>query len=98
MSIIGYVFRTYDVGRVPTTLGHIALIMLFIKSGILHQEFFPFYKKASCRSGKWLSQIMSVNLYLQFYFHGLWLFLIWDAATSSTVLHCIWYLDFSVDF
>lgn len=28
-------FQTYQLGRIPTTCGHIALIMLFIKSGIL---------------------------------------------------------------
>ena len=28
-------FLTYNLGRVPTTCGHIALIMLFVKSGIL---------------------------------------------------------------
>jgi uncharacterized protein len=28
-------FQTYQLGRIPTTCGHIALIMLFVKSGIL---------------------------------------------------------------
>ncbi len=38
---------TYDLGRVFTTLGHIALIMLLIKSGIL-----PFFQKALSAVGK----------------------------------------------
>jgi uncharacterized protein len=32
---IGESFFTYNLGRIPMTLGHVALIMLFIKSGVL---------------------------------------------------------------
>ncbi len=40
-------FLTYDLGRIPTTCGHIALIMLFVKSGIL-----PFLQKALAAVGQ----------------------------------------------
>ena len=38
---------TYNVGRVPTTMGHIAIIMLFIKSGIL-----PFLQRSIAAVGQ----------------------------------------------
>jgi uncharacterized protein len=40
-------FMTYHLGRIPTTCGHIALIMLFVKSGIL-----PFLQKSLAAVGQ----------------------------------------------
>ncbi len=40
-------FLTYQFGRIPTTCGHIALIMLFVKSGIL-----PFLQRAFAAVGQ----------------------------------------------
>ena len=40
-------FMTYQLGRIPTTCGHIGLIMLFVKSGIL-----PFLQKALAAVGQ----------------------------------------------
>ena len=40
-------FLTYQFGRIPTTCGHIALIMLFVKSGIL-----PFLQKSLAAVGQ----------------------------------------------
>lgn len=40
-------FMTYHLGRIPTTCGHIALIMLFVKSGFL-----PFLQKALAAVGQ----------------------------------------------
>jgi uncharacterized protein len=40
-------FQTYQLGRIPTTCGHIALIMLFVKSGIL-----PFLQKSLAAVGQ----------------------------------------------
>ncbi len=38
---------TYELGRIPTTIGHIGLIMLFIKSGV-----FPFLQRALASVGQ----------------------------------------------
>ena len=48
-SIISFYpnFVTYQFGRIPTTCGHIALIMLFVKSGIL-----PFLQKSLAAVGQ----------------------------------------------
>jgi uncharacterized protein len=40
-------FMTYNLGRIPTTCGHIALIMLFVKSGFL-----PFLQKSLAAVGQ----------------------------------------------
>ena len=40
-------FLTYQFGRIPTTCGHIAMIMLFVKSGIL-----PFLQRAFAAVGQ----------------------------------------------
>jgi uncharacterized protein len=40
-------YMTYHLGRIPTTCGHIALIMLFVKSGFL-----PFLQKALAAVGQ----------------------------------------------
>lgn len=40
-------FLTYQFGRIPTTCGHIAIIMLFVKSGIL-----PFLQRAFAAVGQ----------------------------------------------
>jgi uncharacterized protein len=40
-------FLTYQLGRIPTTCGHIALIMLFVKSGI-----FPWLRKSLAAVGQ----------------------------------------------
>lgn len=40
-------FMTYQLGRIPTTCGHIAVIMLFVKSGFL-----PFLQKALAAVGQ----------------------------------------------
>ena len=44
---IARVYTTYDLGRLPTTFGHIAVIMLFIKSGIL-----PFFQRSLAAVGQ----------------------------------------------
>ncbi len=48
-SIVSYYqnYMTYHSGRIPTTCGHIALIMLFVKSGFL-----PFLQKALAAVGQ----------------------------------------------
>jgi uncharacterized protein len=48
-SLLSFYFTdlTHELGRVPTTIGHIGLIMLFIKSG-----FFPFLQRSLAAVGK----------------------------------------------
>lgn len=60
---------THELGRVPTTIGHIGLIMLFIKSGI-----FPFLQKALAAVGQMafsnyiMNTIICITIFMGFGF------------------------------
>lgn len=49
-------FATYDLGRIPMTLGHIALIMLGLKSGRLRAWFAPFAAAGRMALSNYLGQ------------------------------------------
>ncbi|MCF0054266.1 DUF418 domain-containing protein [Dyadobacter sp. CY356] len=81
------VFRTYDVGRVPTTIGHIAVIMLFIKSGIL-----PFLQKSLSAVGQMaLTNYVSHSIICNFIFMGYGL-----SLYGMLHRHQLYYIVFSI--
>jgi len=49
-------FVTYDLGRIPTTLGHVALIMLGLRSGRLRALFAPFAAAGRMALSNYLGQ------------------------------------------
>ncbi len=64
--IIAKADQTYDLGRLFTTLGHVGLAMLFIKSGIL-----PFLQKALAAVGKMtLSNYLFTAIVTTIIFYG----------------------------
>jgi uncharacterized protein len=89
--IISKADQSYQIGRLFTTLGHIGLFMLFIKSGIL-----GFLQKSLAAVGKLaLTNYLthSVVTSIIFYGDGLALF----GQLERYELYCICYLDHSIN-
>ena len=78
---------THELGRVPTTIGHIGFIMLFIKSGIL-----PFLQRALAAVGQMafsnyiMHTIICITIFLGFGF-GMW---------GKLQRHELYYIVFSI--
>ena len=86
-------YLTYNVGRVANTCGHVAIIMLLIKSGLI-----PFLQRAFAAVGQMaFTNYIMQSLICNFIFLGYGLAMYGTVATPPTLLHRIWRLDLSTD-